>query len=255
MALLSVVAHSALNLAFFHLTLQHYRAILNSAYARVMLRSMALAFACVIWCFCIAFPMAFWLNTFSSKVKPFLLLLAIIPLWTSSLVRCYAIMVIIKARGLLNSALLWLGIIHHPLHLLFTNTSVMIGLVYNLMPFMLLPIYTNIERLDTNVFEAARDLGASKFYILRKVLLPMTMPGITAGSIMVFLPAMTLFYIPDLLGGARSLLLGNLIQQQFLFAGNWGEGSAIGVVLTILMLPLLWFYRYSQRTHAMGDLL
>jgi spermidine/putrescine transport system permease protein len=127
---------------------------------------------------------------------------------------------------------MWLGIIDKPISMIFNNTSVLIGLVYNLLPFMILPLLTNIERLDNRLVDAARDLGANRFTTFRKIIIPLTMPGIIAGCILVFLPAMTIFYIPDLLGGAKSILLGNLIQNQFLMAGNWPFGSAISIVLT-----------------------
>ena len=137
--------------------------------------------------------------------KNFLILLVIIPFWTSSLISSYALIAIIKAKGLLNTLLIGLGIIHQPLPILFTEPAVIIGLVYNLLPFMILPIMTNMERLDYRLVDAALDLGANRFTTFRRVIIPMTMPGIISGSILVFLPAMTIFYIPDILGGAKSI--------------------------------------------------
>ncbi len=143
---------------------------------------------------------------------------------------------------MISSILMALGIIDKPLSLLFTDTAVMIGLVYNLLPFMILPLLTNIERLDNRLVDAARDLGANRFTTFRKIILPLTMPGILSGCILVFLPAMTIFYIPDLLGGSKSILLGNLIQNQFLIAQNWPLGSAISVVFTLMLAILLFIY-------------
>ena len=179
------------------------------------------------------------------------MLLVIIPFWTSSLIRSYALIAIIKAKGILNSLLIALGIIHQPLSILFTNSAVIIGLVYNLLPFMILPIMTNVERLDNRLIDAARDLGANRFTTFRKVIIPLTMPGIIAGSILVFLPAMTIFYIPDILGGAKSILLGNLIQNQFLIAENWPMGSAISAILTLVLATLILIYVWVNRARRM----
>ena len=136
-----------------------------------------------------------------------------------------------------------------PLPILFTNYAVMIGLVYNLLPFMILPIMTNVERLDERLIDAAKDLGANRFTIFRKIIIPLTMPGIIAGSTLVFLPAMTLFYIPDILGGAKSVLLGNLIQNQFLIAQNWPMGSTFSDVLTLVLISLILLYVAVTRSN------
>jgi spermidine/putrescine transport system permease protein len=182
-------------------------------------------------------------------------LLVIIPFWTSSLIRTYSMITMLKPKGVISSILISLGIINKPLALLFTDTSVMIGLVYNLLPFMILPLLTNIERLDKKLIDAARDLGANRFTTFRRVILPLTMPGILSGCILVFLPAMTIFYIPDLLGGSKSILLGNLIQNQFLIAQNWPLGSAISVVFTLLLAVLLFIYWRSMANKDSQDLL
>jgi spermidine/putrescine transport system permease protein len=153
----------------------------------------------------------------------------------------------LKPKGIINSILLWLHVIDKPLQILFTDTAVIIGSVYNLLPFMVLPLLTNIERLDHQYIDAARDLGANRFTTFSKIILPLTMPGIVSGCILVFLPAMTIFYIPDLLGGAKSILLGNLIQNQFLITQNWPLGSAISVVFTLLLIALLLIYWRSTK--------
>ena len=152
------------------------------------------------------------------------------------------------AKGILNSIMIWTGIIDHPLPLLFSDTAVIIGSVYNLLPFMVLPLLTNIERLDNQLIDAARDLGANRFTTFRKVILPLTMPGILSGCTLVFLPAMTIFYIPDLLGGAKTILIGNVIQNQFLNAQNWPLGSAMSVVFILVLIVLLIIYWRS--THG-----
>jgi spermidine/putrescine transport system permease protein len=156
-------------------------------------------------------------------------------------------MAILKAKGILNVMLLALGIIHEPLQILYSHTAVLIGSVYDLLPFMILPLYANIEKLNQEYIEAAKDLGANWCTTFVKVVIPLTMPGIIAGSVLVFLPAMTMFYIPVLLGGAKSLLIGNLIEYQFLSTTNWPLGTAISVVITLLMgIFILIYWRNSK---------
>ena len=179
-----------------------------------------------------------------------MLLLVVIPSWTSSLIRTYAIMIILKAKGLLNTLLLTLGLIHEPLQLLYSQTAVLVGSVYDLLPFMILPLYTNIEKLNPEYLEAARDLGAHWFTTLIKIILPLTTPGIISGSVLVFLPAMTMFYIPVLLGGAKNILIGNLIEYQFLSANNWPFGTAISTVITLFMCLLIYLYwSHTQKSN------
>lgn len=225
-----------------HFTLENYAELVDVAYLKIFLRSLLIAGSCTLLCLIVSYPFAYGISHSSLRYRSILLLLVIIPFWTSSLIRTYAIMTILKTKGIINTILLSLGIIHQPLQLLYTNIALFIGLTYTLLPFMLLPLYANMEKMDLTLIDAARDLGASKLTVLRKILIPITMPGILAGSMMVFLPAMTLFYIPNLLGGAKSMLLGNLIQEQFLSANNWPLGAASSVLLIIFMLILAHWY-------------
>lgn len=245
----SFLSHSDKHLLQLPLTLVNYHALYNSIYLRIFEKSFLIAGLATILCLCLGYPFAFLIARMSERFKNILLLLVIIPFWTSSLIRSYALIAIIKAKGILNTLLLGLGLIHQPLSILFTNTAVIIGLVYNLLPFMILPIMTNVERLDDRLIDAARDLGASRLTIFRKVIVPLTMPGIVAGCILVFLPAMTIFYIPDILGGAKSILLGNLIQNQFLIAQNWPTGSAVSVGLTLMLAILIGIYIIINRNN------
>lgn len=247
--LASLMHHNQQQLLSLPLTVNNYIALFNSAYLIIFEKSFYLAGSCTILCLLLGYPFAYIIAHSNPKIKNFLLLLVVIPFWTSSLIRSYAMIAMLKTKGLLNSLLLSAGIIHVPLQLLFTNAAVIIGLVYNLLPFMILPLYANIERLDNRLIDAAKDLGASKWRIFSKIIIPLSMPGIMAGSIIVFLPAMTLFYIPNLLGGAKSMLLGNLIQDQFLLANNWPMGAAISIILTLIMVLMLWVYwRYSNES-------
>jgi len=222
-----------------HLTLKNYRVFFSLLYVSAFIHSIFLALQATLLCLIIAYPFTFVLVCMGRHMRSVLLLLMIIPFWTSSLIRSYAIIAIIQANGLLNHFLLKLGIIHHPLVLLYTHLAVLLGLVYSLLPFMILPLYTNMIRIDWHLLEVAKDLGANPYHCLRWVIFPLTIPGIISGIIFVFFPAMTLFFIPDLLGGARSLLLGNLIRDEFLLAHNWPMGSATSVLLVILMLMII----------------
>ncbi|KTD22369.1 spermidine/putrescine ABC transporter permease PotB [Legionella londiniensis] len=226
-------------------TLENYYNLLSPVFGKVFLRSALMAAVTTFFCLLLAYPFSYLLV--KSKHQSALLILIIIPFWTSSLVRTYALMAILKFKGILNTILLKLHLISEPLTLLYTNFAVLSGLVYNLFPFMVLPIFTNMERFDFRLIEAAKDLGANKWSIFFRVFLPNTAPGIISGCLLVMLPAMTLFYIPNILGGARSILLGNMIQSQFLVLENWPQGAATSTVLTALLLLLLLFYRRHSR--------
>ena len=235
MLLASIMRQDQAHILYLPFTFNNYVLSFSPIYLTIFLRSFYLAGFCTFLCLVLAYPFAFLIARAEKNRREIMMLLLIIPFWTSSLIRSYAMVSLIKTKGIINTLLLTLGIIHQPMQLLYTNTAVMIGLVYNLLPFMILPLYANIERLDMRLLEAARDLGANRLTILIRIIIPLTMPGIVAGCILVLLPAMTLFYIPDLLGGAKSMLLGNLIQYQFLTAHNWPQGAAISMVLTLLM--------------------
>lgn len=244
----SLLKHDINNLVIFKFTLDSYLQLFNSGFFKVIVQSFYLAISCTIICLLIGYPFAFIIARSKSRHKSLLLLLVIIPFWTSSLIRTYAIMAILKAKGLLNLALLSLGIIHQPLQMLYSYTAVLIGCVYDFLPFMILPLYANIEKLNSEYIEAARDLGANKFTTFVKIIIPLTMPGIIAGSLLVFLPSMTMFYIPVLLGGAKNILLGNLIESQFLAANNWPAGAAISIVITIMMCLFILIYWRASKT-------
>lgn len=240
--IVSLLHRDSMNLVSLPLTLQNYVHLLNNAYIKIFLKSFEVAGISTLLCLLIAYPFAYLIAQTRIKYRSLLLLLVIIPFWTSSLIRTYAILAILKSKGIINQLLLALGIIHQPLSLLYSDTAVFIGLVYDLLPFMILPLYANIEKLDHTLVDAARDLGANKITIFMRVILPLTMPGIIAGVMLVFLPAMTLFFVPVMLGGAKSLLLGNLIQNQFLTLNDWPMGSAISICLLFIMAIFVYLY-------------
>lgn len=243
----SFLSHSNTQLVSLPFTLQNYAELGNRVYLRIFQKSVYIAGGCTLLCLLLGYPFACIVARLSVRLRSLVVLLIIIPFWTSSLIRSYSMITLLKPRGLINTLLIWTGLTDKPLPLLFSDTAVMVGLVYNLLPFMILPLLTNIEKLDHQLVDAARDLGANRLTTFRKIILPLTIPGMLAGCILVFLPAMTLFYIPDLLGGSKSILLGNLIQNQFLVAQNWPLGSAVSVVFTLLLISLLLVYWRTVR--------
>jgi len=228
-------------------TLANYARLFDPIYLGIFLDSFRLALIATLLCLLIAFPFAAILARLGGPFKAVALVLVIIPFWTSSLVRTYALIAIIKTKGLLNSALLALGLVDAPLELLYTEIAVFIGMVYTLLPFMILPIYASLEKIDPGLLEAASDLGAGFWQRLWRVTVPLSMPGIIAGCMLVFLPALGMFYIPDLLGGAKNLIVGSLIRNQFLTFRDWPFGAAVSMLLTLLMLALVALYAASRR--------
>lgn len=221
----------------------NYSELFNSLYGKIALQSLKLALTTTLLCLLIGFPMAYFIARLPKQLQTPALLLLIIPFWTSVLIRTYAIMTLLKAKGLINSALISLGIIHQPLQMLYTNGAVIFGMIYTLLPFMIMPLYASLEKLNPCLLEAATDLGANGWQRFRRIILPHSWPGLVAGITLVFLPTMTLFYVPILLGGARSLLLGNLIQTQLLTIHNWPGSAATSVTLSIALLLLVGIYR------------
>jgi spermidine/putrescine transport system permease protein len=253
----SILTPNINNIATLPLTGKNYLHLFNPAYLKIFLQSIYLAASCTLLCLLIGYPFAFIIARTKSQHRSLLLLLVLIPFWTSSLIRTYAIMAIIKAKGILNALLITLGLIHHPLPILYSFGAVLIGSIYDLLPFMILPLYANMEKLNPELIEAAHDLGANKITTLLKIVLPLTLPGILAGTLLVFLPAMTMFYIPVILGGAKNLLLGNLIENQFLAANNWPVGASISVVITAfmcLMILIYWLNSLKKGQQKLADL-
>ncbi len=219
-------------------------------YLLILWRSLWLALINTALCLLFGYPLALWIARQPERRRNTYLLLVMIPFWTNFLVRTYAWMVILRDTGVINTFLVdVLGWTDRPLRLLFTPGAVFLGLFYGYLPFMVLPLYTSIERLDWSLIEAAQDLGANTRRVFREIMLPLTMPGIVAGSILVFIPSVGAYVTPDLLGGARVTMVGNLLQQQFLVVRDWPFGSAVGFILMILMLvATMIYFRTGGRT-------
>lgn len=243
--ILSFLTSDIKSIAKLPFTLDNYVELLNPLFLKIAWRSFALAASTTFFCFILAYPFAYIL--LKIKHKTLIIILILIPFWTSSLIRTYAMVDLLKWHGVLNQILLKCHIISTPLHLLYSNLAVFIGLVYNLLPFMILPIYNAMETIDLKCIEAAQDLGAKKIQIFLKIFWPLSRQGVFNGFIMVFLPAMTLFYIPNILGGSKSILIGNLIQNQFLFLNNWPQGAATSSLLTLVLIILFFLSQSKSR--------
>lgn len=233
----------------FTFTLDNYKKLLSVMYIKVFLKSLAIALYVTILCLVFSYPFVYTISQTikSIIIKDFLLILVIIPFWTSSLIRTYAMMIVLRSNGLLNNFLMYVGLIDEPIELLYNWIAVTIGLVYSLLPFMILPLYTAFEKLDRNYINAAQDLGAGKIDTLLKIIIPLTKSGIAAGCILVFLSTLGMFFIPELLGGSKEILVGNLIKNQFLIARDWPFGTAIGTVLTVIVVILMVIYARNTK--------
>jgi spermidine/putrescine transport system permease protein len=216
------------------ITLEHFKRLWDPIYFWVFLRSIGLALISTLICLIIGYPAALILASKDFNKNTTMVLLFIIPMWINFLLRTYAWMTLLEKNSVINNILAFL---HLPqMELLYTNQAVVLGMVYNFLPFMVLPIYSVLVKIDRSVLEAAEDLGASYFVTLKRVIIPLSTPGVVSGITMVFMPAVTTFVISRLLGGGHYTLIGNLIEQQFIFVGDWNFGSAISFVLTVIIL-------------------
>jgi spermidine/putrescine transport system permease protein len=232
-------------------TLRNYQRVTSELYLGVVWRSIWLALITTVACLLIGYPLAFFIATSSSRWRNALLLLVIIPFWTNFLVRTYAWIVLLRTEGVFNVALQSTQLIDEPLTLLFTPFAVTVGLIYGYLPFMILPLYATMERFNFSLVEAAQDLGANDLRTFFRVVLPLTMRGVIAGSLLVFIPAVGAFVTPDILGGAKTLMVGNLIQNQFLKARNWPFGSALSMLLmAVVLVPVLIYFRTSEEVKS-----
>ena len=231
------------------LTLTHYQRIFGPIYFPVFLNSIWIALLTTVICLLAGYPLAFYISTRkSSRAQNVALFLVILPFWTNFLVRTYAWRILLGTEGTINESLMNLNLISEPLQLLNTRFAVLVGLVYGELPFMVLPIYTSVERFDFRLVEASHDLGANDWRAFWRVVFPLTLPGVIAGCILVFIPSIGAFITPDLLGGTQGIMIGNLINQQFHGTGNWLLGSAASVVMMgLVMIGLLVYTRMGNR--------
>jgi spermidine/putrescine transport system permease protein len=243
---LSVLTRGPYGNVVYRLNFKNYTRLVDPLYLRILSYSFVTAMGTTLTTILIGYPLAYYIARSAVRLRSILLFLILIPFWTNFIIRIYAWIMILRTEGLLNGMLLGLGVIQAPLDILYTPTAVFIGMVYEFLPFMVLPLYTSLEKIEMAQLEAAADLGAPPWRAFLRVTLPLSVPGIVAGSILVFIPAMGMFVVPDLMGGAKTVLVGNLIRNQFLTARDWPFGSAASVLL--LATTLIFTLIYTRRS-------
>ncbi len=230
------------------LTLDNYRMLFDPVYLKTFFDSLKLAFATTAITTLVGYPFGYFMGKLPPKRRGGLMLLVVVPFWTNALVRIYGWMIILRTKGVLNGLLLGLGVIDRPVKILYTYGAVLIGMVYSLLPFMILPVYSSVEKMDWSLVEASRDLGANAAEAFFTVTLKLTLPGVLSGFVLVFVPSIGLFFLSDLLGGGKIMLVGNLIKNQLLEARNWPFGAALSVVMMAMTLLIIGLYR--KVTHS-----
>lgn len=233
-------------------TLENYRKFFQPLYLNVLKRSVILAVVSTVMCLIVGYPMAYIMSRAPRKKRNLMATLFVLPLWTNFLLRTYAWMGLLREQGLINEFLKAIGLIERPLQLLYNNGAVVMGMVYNFLPFMVLPIYSVLVKLDDSLLEAAQDLGANDVKVFRKVIFPLSLPGVATGIYMVFMPAVSTFVLSDLLGGSHTILLGNLIENQFRNARNWQFGSAISVIMLLFIVVTMGYFA-KDGDHERGN--
>ena len=224
-------------------TIQNYIEVFDQVYINVFLKSILIAGLTTFICILISYPFVLAVSHKKPRTQKILMTLVMVPFLTNSLIRMYGWLVLLRKSGVINQVLLGTGIIHEPLSLMYNMSGILIGMTYTLLPFMILPLYSSVSTIDPSLLEAASDLGASKIKTFFKIIVPQTLPGLFNGSLMVFTPALGYFFIVDILGGGKIMILGNLIKNQFLTARNWPFGAAISIVLVLITSLLILAYR------------
>ena len=227
----------------YEFTLNNYLEVFDSTYLNIFVKSAAIGILATFICILISYPFALILRNKSSYVKNMATKLIMIPFLTNSLIRTYGWIILLRKNGIINNALIGSGLIKLPLSLMYNRIGIIIGMVYTLLPFMLLPVCSSVFEIDNDLIEAAKDLGASKIQIFKNIILPQTVSGVFNGSLMVFIPAIGYFFITDILGGGKIMIIGNLIKNQFLTARNWPFGAAISIFLIVITLLLVKLYK------------
>lgn len=236
-------------------TLNNFIKIFDPIYLKTFVDSLILAFSTTIITLFLGYPFGYFMSKLGTKKRSIVMLLVVIPFWTNALVRIYGWIILLRTNGVLNSILLNLGLIDEPIKILYTYGAVLIGMVYSLLPFMILSIYTSAEKIDWSLIEAARDLGATSFQAFFTITLKLTLPGILSGVVLVFIPSVGLFFISDLLGGGKIMLIGNLIKNQLLVSRDWPFGAALSVVMMVMTLIIIWIYTKVSHTKDLEGML
>lgn len=227
-----------------------YKTLTKAVYLQVIFRTLKMAAIVTVLVTLIAYPYAYFCSRASKKIQNLLIIAVMIPFWINSLLRIYAIMNFTSKNGLINNFLMGMGIIREPIQILYTTGAVYFGLVYSLVPMMVMPLYSCLEKIDPAVLEAGRDLGCSSGQLFRKVIFPLSIPGIMGGLVLVFVPAMFNFYIADALGGGKTIIIGNLISSQFSTAKNWPLGAALSVVVMVISTAVIMIKNKIERARS-----
>jgi spermidine/putrescine transport system permease protein len=248
MLVYSFASRGTLGGVVYDFTLDNYKSVADPVYLQIVIRSIGYAAVTTAICLLAGYPVAYLIGRADERWRNLLLMAVMVPFWTSFLIRTYAWVTILKSEGLLNSLLIQFRLIAEPLEMLYTPGAVVLGLVYTFLPFMILPIYTSVEKLEGALIEAALDLGAGPLRAFSRVIVPLTSPGIAAGVLLVFVPALGIFAVNDILGGGRVDMIGNIIENQFKTARNWPFGAALGTSLLVSFAAIYFYVNRRQRT-------
>jgi len=224
-------------------TLSNYIKLVDIVYIKLFLKSFLIAGISAFLCICIAYPFVIFVSQKPQKIKTLLMTLVMVPFLTNSLIRTYGWIVLLRKSGIINTFLLNINLIENPISFLYNNFGIILGMVYTLLPFMILPLFSSYDKMNKSLIEASKDLGASTYHTFFKVIIPQTKTGLFNGSLMVFIPAIGYFFIADLLGGGKLMLIGNLIKNQFLAARNWPFGAAVSISLLLITFGLVKVYQ------------
>lgn len=236
-------------------TMENYQNLLDPVYVKVFIDSFVVAIFTTIITLLVGYPFAYFTAKFSPKVRSMLVLMLTAPFWINSLLRLNGWIILLKANGAVNTSLQGLGIIQEPIKFLYNNGAMMLGMVYALLPFMILSVYNSVEKLDWSIIEASRDLGASPLKAFTTVTVPLTIPGIIAGCVLVFVPSMGLFFVSDLMGGGKILLLGNLIKNELMQARNWPMGATLSIAMLLFTTAFIFIYKKVTGAKNLGGLM
>jgi len=239
---LSFLSRGTYGEVVYKFSIESYIRLFDPLYAKILGYSLLVGLLTTVLSLVIGYPMAYYIARAPARQRSLYLFLILLPFWTNFIIRIYAWIMILRSSGFLNSFLQWIGVIHEPLNILYTPTAVLIGMVYEFLPFMVLPLYTSLEKIENAQLEAAADLGAPPWKAFLRVTLPLSVPGMIAGTILVFIPAMGMFVVPDLMGGAKTMLIGNVIRNQFLTARDWPFGAAASMLLMFLTMVFTLYY-------------
>ncbi len=241
-AALSFLSRGAYGGVEYRFNITNYTRLFDPLYGKVMIFSLGVGLGTTLICILVGYPLAYFIARAPARQRSLLLFLILLPFWTNFVIRIYAWMNILRSNGLLDALLIKLHITSGPLGILYSPTAVMIGMVYEFLPFMVLPLYTSLEKIENSLLEAAADLGAPPWKAFLRVTFPLSVPGMIAGTILTFIPAMGMFVVPDILGGAKTVLIGNVIRNQFLTARDWPFGAAASMILMLMTMVLTLYY-------------